>query len=138
MLTIDLEQDPAEYRPDDPIRGTLLWDQLEEDVERLELRLIWYTEGKGTQDVDVAAVEHIPAPGTSGRQNFEINAARRPISFSGKLISLIWALEAIEFPSQDAVNRTITISPSGKEIRLEKTFEDRPLKGAFRFTSNNR
>jgi hypothetical protein len=41
-----------------------------------------------------------------------------PYSFSGKLISLIWALELACSPGSETVRREITVSPTGHEIVL--------------------
>ena len=43
-----------------------------------------------------------------------------PYSFSGKLVSLLWALELVAEPSGDTERKDISITPTGTEISLHK------------------
>ncbi len=77
----------------------------------VEVRLFWYTEGKGTQDLEVVATARPDAGG-----GFRLPLPASPYSFSGKLISLIWAVEAV---GGDACPRVeLLVSPDGGEILL--------------------
>jgi hypothetical protein len=57
-------------------------------------------------------------PAAEDRRSFQIRAPKGPYSFSGKLISLIWALEIVVQPSEESGRTLITISPTGEEILL--------------------
>lgn len=131
MIAITLDKTPHQYCPGENISGRIEWLELE-DTDRIETRLIWYTEGKGDQDVGVAV--SIPAKLTAPNGNlpFELTAPSRPYSFSGKLISLIWAVEVVQFPSREGERERITISPDGEEIVLDKSYEETALKNAAR------
>ena len=48
-LSIQLESDKTAFRPGDRVAGTVSW-QLEEQPKQVELRLLWYTQGKGDED----------------------------------------------------------------------------------------
>jgi len=135
MIEISLNQTPPEYRPGDVISGRVVWTELDEQTTSLETRLIWFTEGKGDQDVGVAI--SIPAKLTAPEGNlpFEFSAPTRPYSFSGKLISLIWAAEVVLFPSREGKRKQITISSTGKELVLDKSHKDSALKSAMRVSS---
>jgi hypothetical protein len=124
MIEIQLTQTPPEYRPGEIISGRVDWLDLDKQITSLETRLIWYTQGKGDQDVGVAI--SIPAKLTAptGNLPFEFSAPPRPFSFSGKLISLIWAVEVVLFPSQAGEREQITISGSGQEVVLDKSLND--------------
>lgn len=50
---------------------------------------------------------------------FRFQLPEAPYSFSGKLISLAWALELIAYPSKEVVRREIVLAPGGSEVRLE-------------------
>jgi hypothetical protein len=117
MMVIEIKLDKNSYMPGDSISGTARW-QLEEPVQSIELRLFYYTEGKGTSDVEIVETTPIANPGLSGSQQFQWRVPDSPYSFSGKLISLIWAVEAVLLPSGDADHKPFTISPTGQEIDL--------------------
>ena len=61
-VVIEIKDGQSSFRPSDSVAGTLRW-QLAENPEKIELSLFWYTRGKGTRDVGVAASETIENPG---------------------------------------------------------------------------
>jgi hypothetical protein len=87
-------------------------------VGRFGLLLRWYTAGKGTRDVGVAQTLRFDGPGAHGSKDFSFPLPDGPYSFSGKLISLIWAMELTVSPSSETIRREITFSPTGREIIL--------------------
>ncbi len=117
-MKISLEKAIAEFRPDESIRGRVEWSPEETPIQSLDVRLIWYTGGKGTRDVQVVAQQTISAAPANGQQPFQFKAPRGPFSFSGKLISLVWAIEVIAMPGRDAERVDLEIAPTGKEILL--------------------
>ena len=62
MLTIRVDAGRDAFSPGEAIRGSLEWAQ-EEAPDAVELRLLWYTEGRGDQDVGVARSLRIASPG---------------------------------------------------------------------------
>jgi len=116
MIKIELEKSEPVFAPAEKISGSVAWDQA--DGTSMEVRLIWYTVGKGDRDFELVAVHKVAAFKPSGTERFEFAAPGRPQSFSGKLISLQWAIEAIIFPNQSAERATLTISKTGEEILL--------------------
>ena len=117
QLKIETNNARTAFHPGEDITGIAVW-QLDREAESVEIRLFWYTRGKGTQDVAIVDTVHFDTPGLQGGRPFTIRAPRGPYSFSGKLISLIWALELIVPPSKDTDRLDLTISPSGNEIIL--------------------
>jgi len=73
---------------------------------------------KGTRDVGVLHTHRIDSPGALGSDKFGFTLPPGPYSFSGKLISLIWALELTCTPGSETVRREIVVSPTGREILL--------------------
>lgn len=124
MITISIDQSPPEFRPGEQISGRLTWTDTAEPTTSLETRLIWYTEGKGDQDVDVVASRPYEIRPNENSTRFQFTAPHRPFSFSGKLISLIWAVEVVTFPSKAGYREQISISNQGSEIILDKSFDD--------------
>lgn len=116
-LNIALADDRSTYLPGDVLAGVAAW-QCEAPPESLELRLFWYTRGKGDADVVIAQTIPIENPGATGNQAFQFTLPDAPYSFSGKLISLIWALELVVKPHAEAARQEITLSPDGQEILL--------------------
>lgn len=107
------------FRPGDTIEGTVHW-HFSEPPERVELRLFWATEGKGDQDLEVVAIVPFDPPRAQGEAPFQIQLPEGPYSFSGKLITLSWALEAVAHPGNRTAYLPLVIAPGGKEIRLHR------------------
>ena len=55
---------------------------------------------------------------SSGDAPFRFQLPSAPYSFSGKLISLVWAVEVVALPANIAGRVNIILSPDGKEIEL--------------------
>jgi hypothetical protein len=119
-LAIEISEDKKVFAPGETIKGTVKW-QMDENPASLELSLFWYTAGKGTQDVGVVNSLKFDNPGSFGKKDFRFVLPNGPYSFSGKLISLIWALELTSIPSSQTERIEITVSPSGSEILLNQT-----------------
>ena len=96
-ITIETDNKREAYRPGEELRGVVTWD-LPTPPKGMEVRLFWYTRGKGTQDVKVAKIDRFDPVTSKGRHDFRFVLPDAPYSFSGKLISLVWALEAIADP----------------------------------------
>jgi hypothetical protein len=116
-LSIVLDEDKTAFTPRETVRGTIQWN-LDASPRHLELSLFWYTSGKGTRDVGVVGTVRFDEPSAYGSKDFAFTLPEGPYSFSGKLISLIWALELTSSPDSEMVQRDITLSPRGQEIVL--------------------
>ena len=114
-LEISTEAGRLAFHPGEELRGTASW-SLETPPTKVELRLFWRTEGKGSQDVGVVETVAFDGAGPEERREFRLRLPNGPYSFSGKLISLIWALELVAEPGADAGRQDITISPTGREL----------------------
>ncbi len=123
-LGITLNEDKTAFAPRETVHGTIRWN-LGMHPRHLELSLFWYTAGKGTRDVGVIETKRFDEPGVCGSKDFSFTLPANPYSFSGKLISLLWALELTCSPSSESVRREITLSPTGQEIVLGGVSQDR-------------
>ncbi|MCF6312200.1 MAG: hypothetical protein L3J39_07090 [Verrucomicrobiales bacterium] len=120
-LGIKTELDNLAYTPGETLRGEVSWQDvtgLGENSESGEVRLFYYTSGKGDRDVETVDTRTIDIQRGSGQQSFEFVLPHEPYSFSGKLVSLIWALEFQVLESKKTERLEFVLSPSGKEIDL--------------------
>jgi hypothetical protein len=115
-LEIKTRGDKINFLPGEEIAGQVSW--LLDSPSRIELRLFWRTEGKGTKDVQV--VERINFDNLKRQESreFKFQLPDAPYSFSGKLISLIWALELVVASTDEAERLEIVLSPTNSEILL--------------------
>jgi len=116
-LSIELNDGKNVFAPGERVEGRIEW-SADEDLKALELSLLWHTSGKGTRDAGVVHSKRIDRPGAFGSDTFSFTLPSGPYSFSGKLISLIWALELTCTPGKDTVRKEIVVSPTGREILL--------------------
>lgn len=115
MINIQLTE--KAFAPGELIEGKLVWQDLNIG-EQLCLRLIWYTSGKGDQDFAIVHEQRIDRPGAQGEREFEFPAPAWPYSFSGKLITLSWAIEVVRKPGDLAIRADLVIGPQRQELSL--------------------
>lgn len=117
-LKIDIANDQQVFMPGQVVSGTVHWDN-QRSTKNASLRLLWYTKGIGTEDIGVAeSIDYDNAQPTD-QYAFEFTLPIGPYSFSGRLISLIWALELQV--GKEWVRKEIVLSPTGSEILLQGT-----------------
>src|SRR5215468_7453198 len=117
-LQINLIEESAAFEPGDEANGSASW-SLVNPPNSVDLRLFWFTRGKGTEDVGLVKTLSFERPLAIETRSFRLRLPDSPYSFSGKLISLTWALEVVVSPSKQVVRREITIAPGRWEVRLE-------------------
>ena len=133
-LQIQIDYNNTEYTPGDTISGKVLWSQTSE-TKSVELRLFWYTSGKGTQDIKV--IEELSWPASQGQANFSFTLPNEPYSFSGTLVSLSWALEAVLLPEETSEKYQFQLTPNGQTILLNPVEAPKTgSKNKNRFTTN--
>lgn len=118
-LRIDLPGADEPRLPGSTVSGTVEW-ALDRAPEALELRLFWYTEGRGDRDAGVARSLRIASPGAAGSQPFALDLPSGPYSFSGRLVSLVWALELVVSPGDAVARCEIVVSPSNGEVLIDR------------------
>lgn len=118
-LLINLTDQRTAYAPGDEITGTVHWTG-DHAPQTLELRLFWFTQGKGTQDVGVVQRLTIPLLADGETHPFSLRAPVHPPSCSGTLVSICWALELVATPAATVPRATLVIAPGGRELRLGK------------------
>ena len=120
MLHIKTEGDVKEFAPGVILRGEASW-ELQSPPSNVMVALIWYTEGKGTQDSGVGAQHTFENPASLERRQFSLTVPEAPYSCSGTLISIRWAIELSCDDDEDAVRFPILVSPWVTEVNLTLT-----------------
>lgn len=113
---IELRLQKEEFEPGELVEGSVSW-SVPDDVAEIEVRLFWYTEGKGTQDIGVAAA-HSCSSRRGGEDRFSLRLPASPWSISGRLLSVRWAVEAVIDSGRDHVRKEIVVGPNAREVRL--------------------
>lgn len=118
-LSLQLHQDPNTLVPGQVLEGALGW-RLDDPPKSAVLRLFWYTEGKGSMDVEVVEELVLPThlPEIQGTFRFSLPAA--PYSFQGQLISLRWAIELILNNGKRVQRLPLIVSPWVEQVTLKK------------------
>jgi hypothetical protein len=117
-LRIELAGGRSAFTPGEPFSGRVAW-RVEEQPASVELRLFWYTSGKGTQDVGVVTSMALAAPRPEDQRDFTLPLPREPYSFSGTLVSVVWAVELLVEPGGHVERREFVLSPTGREVVLD-------------------
>jgi len=117
-LVVVLKDEASAFEPGDEVRGVAGW-RLAVPPQSASVRLIWFTKGKGTQDVQVVAREELEGPlGAEEGRKFRFVLPEGPYSFSGKLVSLVWAVELVVQPGDRGERAEIVVGPGGREVLL--------------------
>lgn len=124
-INIQVDHQHTEFTPGDTISGKISWEATE-GVNEVALRLFWFTTGRGTQEVSVTA--ELKWPAAQGQADFSLVLPHEPYSFSGTLIALKWALEAVFLPTEDSSEKyEFNLTPDGQPITL--TSVETPVTG---------
>src|ERR1051325_7746653 len=122
------------YHPGEEILGAAGW-KLDQQPRSVDGRLFWHTDGQGTRDVGIAHTIKFDQPEPEDARQFRLVAPGAPVSFSGKLISLIWSLELVVSLGKDCAGFDIAISPGGQEIFFRAQADQNAKMQAARGTS---
>lgn len=123
LLKLMLKDERTAFQPGEPLEGGAYWD-LEKMPEKIEARLFYYTKGKGSEDVEIVEKKEFEAPDLKESRKFQFKLPFAPYSFSGKLISVIWAIELVAKPLEEIERLEFILSPTGREIDLTQSNSD--------------
>ena len=118
-LTITLDRAFGAFYPGEVVTGRATW-RLNKNPGAVELRLFWYTEGKGDFDMELVDTYAFSSTSAQGEEDFSVTLPDMPYSFSGKLISIIWAIELVAQPGDHMARTEIVMSPTGREMLLSE------------------
>ena len=116
-IRIAIREERSRFRPGDEITAAAYW-KLDQPPKSVEARLFWFTRGKGTQDVNIVQTIRFDQPLIEEARPIRFELPEGPYSFSGRFISLIWAIELVAEPTGESSRFELTVSPTGEEIVL--------------------
>lgn len=125
-LAIQFDDNRTSFEPGEKIWVRLEWD-LPDPPESIELRAVWNTVGKGTTDIGVEHSITFDSPNQRDSRRVHFPLPEGPYSFSGQLISVIWALELVVEPTEQSFRVEFTMAPGEKEIVLQRVEESSKL-----------
>jgi hypothetical protein len=117
QLNINVIEEKSAFEPGEELTGSASW-QLERGARSVELRLFWFTRGRGIEDAAVVQTIRFENPLNEETRSFSFRLPEAPYSFVGQLISLVWALELIVEPSKEVARQDIIVGPGRQEVRL--------------------
>lgn len=121
MITLSVAR--KELRPFDTVAGRVEW-QLVAPPENLELRLCWFTRGRGSEESET--VDALPLGDTaSGAREFSFALPGEPWSVDGQLIGIVWALEVVAKKQGGLALEELVVSPDRKPRKLGEVADPR-------------
>ncbi len=107
FVAIQLDQSRRAYRGGDTLAGRYSIEPgASQQVAAVEVSILWYTEGKGSEDFGVhyfdrqpAAAENAPAGRSGGR--FESVLPNSPLSYDGVIVKIHWCVRVRVFLASD-------------------------------------
>ena len=93
-INVVLQLDQESYRPGETLSGLLRFDGKLPVEYRIELSVLWHTEGRGNEDLGVILFQEW----SSGKQQldfqkplpFTVRLPRTPLTYDGELIQIRW------------------------------------------------
>lgn len=116
-LDLTFDEGGPGYEPGGRVSGSASW-TAERAPESVEVRLFWYTKGKGDQDLSVVETIVFDSPPATDRRPFSFRLPAAPPSFKGELVELVWAIEVVALPSEEAALRHLVVGPGGRGLLL--------------------
>jgi hypothetical protein len=102
-VTVELDRDPPDYLPDESLSGSwALTAAFEREVRSAELSVLWYTEGKGDEDLGVHHFERLSADEAGSiesrrPQRFALRLPRAPLTYDGVIVKVCWCVRVRVF-----------------------------------------
>ena len=121
MITFKLER--KDLRPFETVGGRVEW-RLDEEPKDLELRLCWFTRGRGTEESETVEALALGDSASGGRE-FSFVLPGEPWSVEGPLISVAWALEVVAKKQGGLGLEELVVSPDRKARKLREVMDPR-------------
>jgi hypothetical protein len=117
LFSIVLDKSQRVHQPGETLRGEYQIDAIDpSDIRAVELSVLWYTEGKGDEDLAVHYFERLTAdddepPTLHELRRFEVTLPNSPLSYEGVFIKIRWCVRLRVFLRQ------------GKDFVSERDFQ---------------
>jgi hypothetical protein len=93
-MSIEIELEQTEYEPGSELRGSVVLTPLAgQEDHKVELSVLWQTEGKGDTDFLVERFRVLTEGGDAAAQGthaFEVRLPLLPLTYSGTLLKIRW------------------------------------------------
>ena len=105
-VTIRFDGDVREFMPGETISGQFKLESFDpDDVKAIEFSLLWYTEGKGDEDLDVHEFRRIETDEMNWAafrqpERFESVLPLSPLSYEGRIVKIRWCARVRVFPNR--------------------------------------
>jgi hypothetical protein len=115
-VTIRFDGNGRTYRPGETLAGDYAFNDLPDgEAKNLEVSIVWFTEGKGEEDMAVhefrrTNLEETGAVDLLRAQRFSSTLPNSPLSYEGRIVKIRWCVRVRAFFS------------GGKEIFGQKLF----------------
>jgi hypothetical protein len=103
LISLQLRQGRRLYRPGDELEAECQIDAIDaRDIVAVEASVLWYTEGKGDEDLAVHFFERrVPADAEDGDlrrlHRFRATLPNSPLSYSGQIVKIRWCARVRAF-----------------------------------------
>ena len=115
-VSLELTNDCGCYLPGQTVEAQIAW-ELDAVPKSIEARLFWYTRGKGTTDTMTVAAESYVGPVAAGRWRVVLAIPADAVcSYSGRLISVRWAVEVVAEKKLGFARQELVVSTTGAVI----------------------
>lgn len=117
LISITLDKGQQVHQPGQTLRGEYQIDAVDPaDIQAVELSVLWYTEGKGEEDLAVHFFERLTAgdmlaTGLHELRRFQTELPNSPLSYEGVLVKIRWCVRVRVFLN------------SGKDSVAERAFQ---------------
>lgn len=113
-VRLQLDRDVKLFRPGEPLTGRFFIDSPQSmPLRAAELSVLWYTAGKGEEDLAVHYFERFAADGGSPLdlrtpRRFHVPLPRSPLSYDGAIVKICWCVRLRLFlpRGQESVTET--------------------------------
>ena len=115
-IIIDFDENGRPFQPGETISGEVRLESFDlEEIKATEVSVLWYTEGKGDEDLDVREFRRISADDLNWTEfrrpyRFETVLPNSPLTYDGVILKIRWCVRMRVFPKR------------GREIVDERTF----------------
>lgn len=129
MTTITLQR--KDLRPFETVSGRVEW-RLEKAPRDLELRLCWFTRGRGTEEAETVAQIAL-GDRAEGASDFSFELPAGPWSVEGRLLGIGWAVELVAKRQGGLALEEFVMSPDRVSRKLREVAEPRSETGVGRW-----
>lgn len=117
MQLISLDLVDTVFEPGAMLAGQIEWN-LARSPKRVTVAVGWYTSGRGSEDEGIEWQQEWQTEQHSGIETFRCQLPYEPLSYSGKLIEIIWYVSAETKKGRAHTRTDIVVAPQGQAITL--------------------